>query len=145
PSKITKEIAPKSEADTETGSEEENDPLIIALSAFYDPVNFTVRRSVNFIPKILQGDATGVTYRPAAGADMPGLQVDPATGRVHESFWHSLPAPAGKIYVPPGTTYVIGIEAAKDGEVVASTELVERVLRDQLTIDGPGGNLYPIA
>jgi hypothetical protein len=96
----------------------------IDISLSYEtPFGLTLGEPVD-VETILEGDANGVTYRPATLTFMPGLSVDSATGAVTG-------IPTGD----EGAAYAIAVEAVKDGKVVATTEVLERILREPLRVE----------
>jgi hypothetical protein len=78
-----------------------------------------------------EGNANGVTYRAAASAAMPGLTVNSSTGSI-----------AGVPDAPAGAAYSIAVEGVRSGNVVATTDVVSRVLRDSIDIDVVPEGMY---
>jgi hypothetical protein len=98
------------------------DTLAITLQPTL-PFGLTTGVEVN-IPLVATGDTEDVTYRAAPSASMPGLSVDASTGSVSGT-------PNGS----EGDNYSIVVEAVRDGDAVATTPVVSRVLRAPLVVD----------
>jgi hypothetical protein len=99
----------------------DQDNIEIALEA-PSPFGLTTGVAVS-IPLSATGNTESVTYRAAAAASMPGLSVDSVSGAVSAT-------PSGTA----GDTYVIAVEAVRDGSVVATTPALSRVLRAPLEV-----------
>jgi len=97
------------------------DNIEVVLDA---PVPFGLTTGVaTSIPIAVTGDADGVTYRAAAVASMPGLSIDAASGTVSGT-------PSGT----SGDSYVIAVEAVRDGSMIATTPALSLVLRAPLEV-----------
>jgi hypothetical protein len=107
---------------SEAPPESEHGAVKVALEPTL-PFGLTTGVEVS-IPLVATGDAEDVTYRAAASAIMPGLSVDPSTGTV-----------AGTPSGSEGDSYSIVVEAVRDGEAVAATPAISRILRTPLVVD----------
>jgi hypothetical protein len=108
------------------------EPVEIELS-LPTPFALTVGESVA-LDVSAEGNADGVTYRPAASAVMPGLTVNASTGAV-----------TGTPSAAANTEYDIAVEAVRHGTVVGTTETVQRTLRNPVEfLDVPDDPVFAV-
>jgi len=106
---------------TSSAGEPQQGNLSISLD-FSPALRLTTDETVNLTVSA-EGDEAGVQYRPAASANMAGLAVSSSTGAVSGT-------PSGT----PGSAYKIAVEAVRGGKVVATSNVVERILRAPLSV-----------